>query len=201
MRDDLEYRSAYSRVFSIWFFFLVIAASTVALFGNEALRILTPREYWAAAPVLAPLIMGIALSGTTQITAIGISLENRTRIFAYAAWTTALANIMLNFLLIPQWGALGAAAATFLSYGLLTSLYLFWSQKLHPIPLEVPKLLYSAALVISITALSAGAEAVSDWSIITMFAKLGLLALIIAGGLFLSIVNVSSMKKTTCIET
>jgi len=201
MRDDAGYRSAYSRVLSTWFFFLVIAGSTVALFGKEALHVLTPREYWAAAPVLAPLIMGIVLSGTTQITAIGISLENRTRLFASAAWATAFANVMLNFVLIPRWGALGAAAATFLSYGLLTSLYLFWSQRVHPIPLEKPKLLYSAALVISIAAFSAGGGEGSDWSMLTIIAKLGLLALIIAGGVFLSIVNVASIKKTIWIET
>jgi O-antigen/teichoic acid export membrane protein len=194
-RDDAEYRSAYSRVLSVWFFFLVVAGSTITLFGNEALHMLTPREYWAAAPVLAPLIMGIVLSGTTQITAIGISLENRTRLFAFAAWTTALTNVMLNFILIPRWGALGAAEATFLSYGLLTSLYLFWSQRLHPIPLEKPQLLYLVALVVGIAAVSAGGGDASDWSVLATVAKLGLLALIITGGALLGIVNVSSIRK------
>jgi O-antigen/teichoic acid export membrane protein len=194
-RDDSEYRSAYSRVLSIWFFSLAVAGSAIALFGNEALRMLTPREYWAAAPVMAPLIMGIVLSGTTQITGIGISLENRTRLFATAAWTTALVNVLMNFFLIPRWGALGSAAATFFSYGLLTALYLFWSQRLHPIPLEKPQLLYSAALVVGIAAALGGRGDASDWSVVTAVTKLGLLALIIAGGTLLGIVNVSSIKK------
>ena len=142
--DDAKDRVAYSRVFSGWFFFLTIAGSAIVLFGNEALRLLTPREYWTAAPALAPLVMGVVLSGTTQITGLGISLENRTRLFAGAAWTTALVNVLLNFLLIPRFGALGAGIATFLSYALLTGLYLYWSQRLHPIPLEISKLRTSA---------------------------------------------------------
>jgi O-antigen/teichoic acid export membrane protein len=195
MREEPEYRLSFSRVLSGWFFFLAVTGAAIALSGNEVLRMLTPREYWTAAPALAPLIMGVVLSGTTQITGVGISLENKTRLFATAAWTTALTNVLLNFLLIPRWGALGAGIATFLSYGMLTSLYLFWSQRLHPIPLEKAKLLYSTALVVGIVAFCAAQLDVPDWPVLTMIAKLGLLALIIVGGSFLGIVNLSAVKE------
>jgi O-antigen/teichoic acid export membrane protein len=195
-REDCDYRAAYSRVLSTWFFVLSLCGAAIAFFGHEMLRLLTPREYWAAAPALALLVMGVVLSGTTQITGLGISLENRTRLFATAAWTTALANVALNFVLIPRWGALGASAATFLSYALLTSLYLFWSQRLHPVPLEKTRLLYSAALVLVATGVSLGPLSGDAWPVTTMFSKCVLLALMAAGGFALGLVNLAGVKTS-----
>ena len=192
-RDDTQYRATYARIFSVWFFFLVIAGSTVALFGPEMLHVLTPPEYWAAASVLGILTMGIVLSGTTQITAVGISIERRTRLFAYAAWTTALVNVVLNLVLIPQWGAAGAAVATFLSYALLTVLYLSWSQRLHPIPLEKARLIYSTALVVSIGTISAGLGNL-EMSLATVVAKTSILALMVAGGVVFGIVDLAAIR-------
>jgi O-antigen/teichoic acid export membrane protein len=60
----------------------------------------------------------------------------------------AAANFTLNLILTPRFGALGAALASLGSYAVLTSSFLFWSQRLHPIPLEKGKLLYSLLLVL-----------------------------------------------------
>jgi O-antigen/teichoic acid export membrane protein len=121
-RDVAGYRAAYARVLSLWLFVLLLVGAAVALFGKPLLRLLTPPEYWDAAHVLAILVMGVVVSGTTQITAVGISIERKTRLFAWASWLTAALNVALNLFLIPAYGAAGAALATFLSYVLLTSL-------------------------------------------------------------------------------
>ena len=139
--------------------------------------------------------MGVVLSGTTQITGLGISLENRTRLFAGAAWTTALVNVLLNFLLIPRFGALGAGIATFLSYALLTGLYLYWSQRLHPIPLEISKLLYSAGLLFGVTAAGILLMPVEAWSVPGILIKFTLLAAAAAGALLLGIVDYAAIKE------
>ena len=192
-RDDTQYRATYARIFSVWFYFLVIAGSTVALFAPEMLRLFSPSDYWEAAPALGILTMGIVLSGTTQITAVGISIERKTRLFAYAAWTTALVNVVLNLVLIPKWGAAGAAIATFLSYALLTALYLSWSQRLHPIPLEKARLIYSTALVVSIGTVSAGLGGL-EVSLATVVAKTCILALMVAGGVVFGIVDLAAIR-------
>jgi O-antigen/teichoic acid export membrane protein len=147
MRDDPDYRLHYSRIFSLWFFLLAMVGLAVALFSNEALILLTPPDYWAAARVLPALAVGLALFGTTQITALGISLQKRTSFLTYGAWLAAAANIALNLLLTPRYGALGAALASMASYAVLTSSFLFWSQRLHPIVLEKGRLLYSLLLL------------------------------------------------------
>jgi O-antigen/teichoic acid export membrane protein len=151
--EDPNYRQNYARIFSGWFFVLALTGLGLSLFAPEAMQLLTPREYWPAAPILSVAAAGIALYGTVQITVLGISLERRTMLLNWGAWLAAAANLVINLLLIPRYGAMGAAISTLASYGLLTGAFLFWSQRLHPIPLERGKLLYALGLV----AIAAGA--------------------------------------------
>jgi O-antigen/teichoic acid export membrane protein len=146
-QEEPGYRSTFSTIFSLWLFLLALMALGMAMFSDEVMVLLTPEPYWAAAPALALGAAAIALSGTTQITTLGVTLAKRPLLIATGAWLTALINIGLNLLLIPPFGATGSAGATLLSYGFLTLFYLFWSQRLHRLPLEHGKLLYGAAIL------------------------------------------------------
>jgi O-antigen/teichoic acid export membrane protein len=139
-REQGQYRNIYSQALTTWMFFLLVVATGISLFSQELLMFLTPPDYWSAISVVPFVCMGLLFSGTTQITVIGISLEKKTLHLSIATWGTALVNFAFNFLLIPKYGAKGAAIATLISYFFLTVYYLICSQKLHPIPLEYGKL-------------------------------------------------------------
>ena len=146
-QEDPGHRDAFARILSLWLFLLGIIALALALFAAEVLMVLTPTSYWPAAPVLALGAAALVFSGTTQITVIGLTLEKRTRRIAAAAWLTAAVNIILNLLLIPRLGASGAAIATVVSSAFLTILYLVWSQRFYPLPLERGPLAYGLFVV------------------------------------------------------
>lgn len=177
--EDPGHQTLFGRVLSHWYGALAILALGIALFAPEALMFLTPRDYWPAAAILPMLVAGLVLFGTTQVTALGITLENRTILTTWAAWIAALANFGLNLALIPQFGALGSAAATLISYALLTGFMLYWTQRLRPIPLQRPALVYCTALTVAAAALS-----LSDFAAATALAvalKSAILAAAIAG--------------------
>jgi O-antigen/teichoic acid export membrane protein len=91
---------------------------------------------------------------TQQVTAVGISLEKKTFLFARLAWLTALVNIIGNLLLIPLYGATGAAIATLISFLVLTSSYLYFTQRLHSLPISKRRLawlLFLGALVFAVS--------------------------------------------------
>jgi O-antigen/teichoic acid export membrane protein len=67
-------------------------------------------------------------------------LEKKTHLFAYLAWVAAIVNLVFNWILIPYFGAAGAAIATLISYALISSSYLYYTQKLHPIYVSWNKL-------------------------------------------------------------
>lgn len=192
LRDEPNYRELYGKLLTSWFYFLALVGSGIALFGYEALYVLTPAEYWPAASVVGAIAMGLVLSGTTQITMVGISLERKTKLLAVSAWATAIVNFLLNWLLIPYWGALGAAIATFLSYGLLTGMLLFWSQSLHPIPLEKSKLIFCVIVVGAMLVLSSYIGRFA-WTINILALKFSALTAITLGAFWLRIVDSSGL--------
>lgn len=188
-RDEAGHAHFFGRVLSLWYFLLALMALALALYAPEALRLLTPQPYWGAARMLPMLAAGLVLFGTTQVTALGIALANRTVLTTWATAAAALANLVLNLLWIPALGGIGSAAATLVSYGLLTGMMLYWSQKLKPIPLRLGALAYCTfltglaaslsfvvlpsgdaasvlikALVVVLVALGGVATGIVDWS-------------------------------------
>jgi len=136
------YRSIYAKVLLILLFVMLIVGGGVALFSGELIGFIMPAEYATSAMPLAILCIGVVLQATQQVTALGISLEKKTFLFARLAWLTAIINAVLNWFLIPQYGAVGAAWATTISYLILTVSYMFYTQRLHPLPIEWHKLIF-----------------------------------------------------------
>lgn len=141
--------TVFGEVLSAWCYVLALAAAAVSLFARELLALLTPAQYWQAALPAAVCASAAAVYGTTQVTALGIAFAKRTSLLVVASSATAVVNVALNVMLIPNHGALGAAIASFVSYAALTSLYLYLGQQLYPFRLETFKLLFSAVIIVS----------------------------------------------------
>lgn len=140
------YRTIYVDILLALICSMLLIGAAVALFSTEIIIWLMPAEYHGAALVLSILTLGLILQSTLQVTAIGISLENKTYLFGRLSWMAVALNLILNLLMIPAAGAVGAAAATALSYLFLTGAYLYYTQRLHPLPLPWGKLLILAVL-------------------------------------------------------
>jgi O-antigen/teichoic acid export membrane protein len=124
---------------------LVVLAVVFSLFAREIIAIIAPgyhRSYQAVALVCA----GTAALGFCQIPMAGISISRRTKLFAYYSTIAAVVNLGLNFLLIPAWGQIGAAAATAIGYLLLALLYYRGAQRVEPTPYATGKLIATAGL-------------------------------------------------------
>ncbi|HXH19795.1 MAG TPA: oligosaccharide flippase family protein [Chitinophagales bacterium] len=130
-----SYREIFAHVLLLLLFIMLLIGGILGLFSGELIAFLMPEEYRGSALPLIVLCFGIALQATQQVTATGISLEKKTFLFARLAWLTAGVNFVLNWVLIPAYGATGAAVATAIAYLLVTGSYLYYTQKLHPLPI------------------------------------------------------------------
>jgi O-antigen/teichoic acid export membrane protein len=149
-----NYRTIYAEVLLLLFFVMLVVGGGLCLFSGELIFLLMPKEYAASALPLTILCFGIVLQSTQQVTAIGISLEKKTFLFARLAWATAFINLVLNWLFIPEYGAIGAAWATTISYFVLTCSYLYFTQRLHPLPIQWQKLLVLLTLCLVVASVS-----------------------------------------------
>jgi O-antigen/teichoic acid export membrane protein len=151
-----RYRAMYADVLLIVASGMLLIGGGVALFSVDLISLVMPSGYAPAAAPLAVLCIGIVFQSTIQVTAIGISLEKATYLFARLSWLAAGLNFLLNLLLIPRYGALGAAWATALSYVALTGSYLYYTQRLHPLPLRWSRLAVWLTLLLAFTVVSSG---------------------------------------------
>ena len=149
-----SYREQYVRIFMLLLAAMGLVGGSLALFSGELVAAIMPEAYLHSALPLAILSIGLVFQATTQVTALGISLEKKTHILARLAWMTAVCNFLLNLLLIPLFGAAGAAWATLLSYMILTSAYLYYTQKLHPLPIQWFHLIGLSVLCVGFLSLS-----------------------------------------------
>lgn len=170
------YREIYGQVLLLLFFVMLVVGGGLALFSGELMSMIMPVEYLPSAMPLAILCFGIILQATQQVTAIGISIEKKTYIFARLAWVAAVVNLVGNWILIPNFGAAGAAWATLISYVVLTVNYLIFTQRLHPLVIQWGRLATLVCLGVIVAFAS-----------FTMIAN-GINLLIIIAKLFLSII-------------
>jgi O-antigen/teichoic acid export membrane protein len=134
--DQTEDMRRIYQVVTKWIFLLSLPGLFIfVLFPEIAIGITFGWEYSEGALALVVLAVGFfthAVAGPNMnaLTSIG-----RTRIIMADNFVAVLVNVILNFLLIPQYSYLGAAVATATSYALLNVLYsfsLYRQTGIHP---------------------------------------------------------------------
>ena len=124
------------RMFARMFTFILagfgLLAVGMTVFANELIGLLSGRGFEGAAAAVAPLSLGMIAYASTSVTAGGISLKGRTMYVAIHSWFAAILNVVLNVVLIPPFGMVGAAWATAAAYVALTAAYGITSHRLWP---------------------------------------------------------------------
>lgn len=159
-RDYPEsYRTIYGQILLFITFIMLVAGGGAALFAGETINLILPGQYLSSALPLIILNFGVILQSTQHVTAIGISLENKTFLFARLAWLTAVVNFLGNCFMIPLFGAEGAATTTLISFAVLTFSQFFLTQHLHRLDIDWKRfigllLIACFVLVVSVNYLS-----------------------------------------------
>ena len=132
--------------------------------------------------------LGYFFYGFYHLQTPGVFLKNRPK---YAAWTRlfgAISNIVLCFYFIPIFGAIGAAYATCISFGLMALLMFFINRYLISVNLELKNLfIIFSLLILSYMGFSSFDDS-SIINIVMMFIYIGTI-------LYFKIINLDSLKK------
>ncbi len=126
-------------VYYLIFFFSL--AALITLFGQEILRVFATPKFYGAAKVIGPLTIAMVFLASNQITCLGMTISRKMKYFAINTILAAVLNIVLNFILIPKYGMIGAGWATASSYLFLTLAYYFSSQKFIPLKIDWSKII------------------------------------------------------------
>jgi polysaccharide biosynthesis protein len=119
----------------------------ISIFSRELLFFFTTKNYYSAYAIIPYLVLSNLLSAHYAFFP-GLGIANKTIVIAVLNIISAVANIGLNFLLIPYFGMNGAAFATFLSALLAAVIYVNQSQRYYKIYVNWVKLLFCFMLVV-----------------------------------------------------
>lgn len=85
--------------------------------------------YWEAMYIVPILLFGYFLSGVTNIFSAVFHIEKKTKYLPLAISIAAIVSIVLNFILIPKFGFIGAAIALVIAYFSGAALMKFYQSK------------------------------------------------------------------------
>ncbi len=114
-------------------------------------------EFAGAAGPIGVLTVGYALFGLNEVARVGFQITGRTQRTALSMVLAAVLNLGLNALLIPEYGAMGAAWATMASYGAAVVFSLWLSRSIYPQRWEYGRLAHVLLVFVG------GAWAVNLW--------------------------------------
>lgn len=121
----------YARAFLILNFLLLTVAVAIGLLVHDFLRVMADPAYGPAAALVPVVLAAYILQCWTMTQDVGILLTERTRYVAIANWLASALAVVGFFVLIPPFGAFGAAWATLAAFALRWGLIYHFSQRLE----------------------------------------------------------------------
>jgi O-antigen/teichoic acid export membrane protein len=139
---DEDAKAVFSRVFTYFTMLSVIVFLVVGFFMTFIVRMpfiggkfINP-IYWNGMVIIPIILGGYFFNGAITNFSAGFYITKKTKYIAITMWVAAIANIILNIYLIPIYGYIGAAWATFLAYLIGAIIAFFLNDRVYKINYE-----------------------------------------------------------------
>jgi O-antigen/teichoic acid export membrane protein len=121
----------YSKILAYVYVASFGVALILTVFAPTLFRIFTAPAYYSAIALLPLILLVRAMNVIEQPAATGIYLSGRTGIFAVIYSLTLALNLLLLYVLVPRYGAMGVAWAWLLAWAFVPILDLFVGQRTY----------------------------------------------------------------------
>jgi len=127
------YNNRMQKLYDILAWLAIAIALPVSIFSSDIIRIIFGNEFISAAPVLTIYVWaGVAVFLGVASNQYLVN-ENYTKLSFFRTFIGMIFNVVLNFILIPKYGIVGAAVATLISYSVATFSLIFIKKTFHQI--------------------------------------------------------------------
>lgn len=111
--------------------------------------------YWGGLSIVPVVTLGYLFNGIYVNMLAAPTLAKRSGLVAYATGLGALVNVGANFLLIPRWGMMGAAAATLAAYAAMSAGLFALGRGIYRVDYEWKRLAHMGLCLLSVGLLAA----------------------------------------------
>ncbi|MBQ9773120.1 MAG: oligosaccharide flippase family protein [Clostridia bacterium] len=148
--DEGECRSFYSGVFGGYLSLVMIGSAGLILLSPVLTSILLNEAYAEAWRYMPTLLCAAALEAIVSFLASVYLVRKKSMHSFWTALLGAVANVLLNLLLIPKLGPLGAAVATLASYALVMIVRLIDAHRIIRFRLSLWRLILGSLLILGL---------------------------------------------------
>jgi O-antigen/teichoic acid export membrane protein len=154
IEDDDEARRTYGFVLTYLLLVCCWVSLALGLLAPWLVRLLAAKaEFYPASRVVSPLAFGTAAYAAYVVVSIGVSRARYTQFNWVVTGAGAALNIVLNVILIPPYGMIGAAIATVAAYALMFVGMTLNAQRVYPVPYQWRRVTTLVAAAVGLTVL------------------------------------------------
>ena len=135
-------KEIFSRVTTYFYLLMTIVFLIISLFIEDIVKIqilnryIIHPNYWIGLNIVPVVLAAYLLNGLALTFSAGIYIEKKTLFLPITTIISAVTNVVVNLMLIPKMGIMGAAIATLLSYLIMAVSTFYFSQRIYPIQYE-----------------------------------------------------------------
>ena len=151
IRDDEEARGFYATVVTLFVAGCAFVVTGMWLFSRWIVRALAAPKFFDSYEAIGLITTAVTLYALYMVMVVILGRTGRTEFNFPAAIAALVSNVVLNLLLVPSLGIVGAALALVASYLVVLALMYGFTQRLFPVPYQWARMarvvLTSAVLV------------------------------------------------------
>lgn len=137
---------------TVFDYYLMVAIPLICAFclmGKQLIEIMASAQFRDAYVILPYLVVPLILNSAYSVYGAGLLIYKKTKLVMYYTLLAGGVNLILNLILIPRMGLVGAAIATLIAYSVLISLTAMSAFKYLKLTIKVKPILgYVAASLI-----------------------------------------------------
>jgi O-antigen/teichoic acid export membrane protein len=150
IRDDEEARRAYATVVTLFVASLSFVVAGMWLFSRWIVRALAAPKFFDSYEAIGLITTAVTLYALYLVLVVILGRTGRTEFNFPAAIAALVTNVVLNLLLVPAFGIVGAGVALVVSYQVVLVLMYGFTQRLFPVPYEWGRLARVVVIVVAL---------------------------------------------------
>lgn len=119
----------FQKMYSLYNMVLVVSCSILVLLNIQLARLLFAKEFFHAWEYSSVLLLSAVFSALSGFIGSVFVAVKESKVFAISTVIAAIANTILNWIMIPLYGAIGAAIATIISFIIIWGVRYFCAKK------------------------------------------------------------------------
>lgn len=174
IRDDGEARRTYATVVTLFLAGCAFVVAAMWLFARWIVRALAAPKFFESYEAIGLVSVAVTLYALYMVMVVILGRTGRTEFNFPAALGALSANVVLNLILVPPLGIVGAGIALVASYLVVVALMYWFTQRLFPVPYEWGRL--SRVVLVSAAIVAAGELLLPTSGAIGLLSRAALLA-------------------------